>query len=272
MKFGFVLFLAALLFGGTVAAETLPVPVLSIEEITKNAPPRVGGFGGDEAVLKFESAIPLACSVIYGETVRYGSIAIDADMDGGAHSNHHPTLAKLKPDTLYHYRVQGTASDGQLFASRDMTFRTPPAASQARVNLLSLAAGAKILAVSSNYGGSNAGAWGVHSALDGKRSTEWSSRGDGDKAFVEIALAKASKLTSVAVWTRTMSDGTAQISAFTFTTDAGKVFGPFTIKDATKAYAFKIGDIAKSLRLDVVKSSGGNTGLVEFAAYGTPVR
>jgi len=28
---------------------------------------------------------------------------------------------------------------------------------------------------------------------------------------------------------------------------------------------------AQSLRLDVVESSGGNTGLVEFAAYGTLV-
>jgi len=28
---------------------------------------------------------------------------------------------------------------------------------------------------------------------------------------------------------------------------------------------------AHSLRLDVVDSSGGNTGLVEFAAYGTPL-
>ena len=272
MKLKLSLVVAFLLLAGTLGAETLPVPVLSIDEITRGAPPKVGEFAGGEAVLKFQSTVPLACSVIYGETMRYGGISVDADMDGGAHSNHHPTLAKLKPDTLYHYRVQGTASDGQLFASRDMTFRTPPAASQARVNLLSLAAVAKILAVSSNYGGSNAGAWGVHSAFDGKRSTEWSSRGDGDKAFVEIALAKASKLTSVAVWTRTMSDGTAQISAFTLTTDAGTVFGPFTIKDATKAYAFKIGGIAKSLRLDVVKSSGGNTGLVEFAAYGTPVR
>jgi hypothetical protein len=268
----FALFLSVLLFAGTAHSETLPVPVLSIEAITKNAPPRVGAFSHGEAKLTFQSAIPVACSVIYGETVRYGHIAVDADMDGGAHSNHHPTLANLKPDTLYHYRVQGTASDGRLFASRDMTFRTPPAAINKRVNLLSLGAGAKVIAVSSNYGGSNAGAWGIHGALDGKRSTEWSSRGDGDKAFVEIALAKASKLTSVSVWTRTMSDGTAQISRFTVTTDRGKVFGPFALKDASKPYEFKINATAKSLRLDVVKSSGGNTGLVAFAAYGAPIR
>ncbi len=272
MKTGSIFVIAFLLVGGMAGAETLPFPVLSIQEITKKAPPRVSEFKGGEAVLKFESAIPVACSVIYGETRNYGNIAVDADMDGGAHSDHHPTLSNLKPDTLYHYRVQGTASDGRLFASRDLTFRTPPAASNQRVNLLSLAEGAKILAVSSNYGGSNTGSWGIHSALDGKRSTEWSTKGDGDQAFVEIALARPSKLTSVVVWTRTMSDGTAQISTFKLTTDSGKVFGPFTIIDAEKAYEFKIDGVAKSLRLDVVKSSGGNTGLVEFAAYGSPVK
>ena len=29
--------------------------------------------------------------------------------------------------------------------------------------------------------------------------------------------------------------------------------------------------VSQSIRLDVVDSSGGNTGLVEFAIYGTPV-
>jgi len=75
----------------------------------------------------------------------------------------------------------------------------------------------------------------------------------------------------VEVWTRTMSDGTAQIFAFTLTTDTGEVLGPFTLQDAEKAYRFEVAATARSLRLDVVESSGGNTGLVEFVAYSTPV-
>jgi len=68
-----------------------------------------------------------------------------------------------------------------------------------------------------------------------------------------------------------MSNGTAQIFAFTVTTDSAEVLGPFTLEDAAQAYRFDVDVVARSLRLDVVDSSGGNTGLVEFAAFGTHV-
>lgn len=68
-----------------------------------------------------------------------------------------------------------------------------------------------------------------------------------------------------------MSDGSAQIRAFTLTTEGSEVLGPFTLQDAARAYRFEVDVTARSLRLDVVESSGGNTGLVEFGAYGRPV-
>jgi hypothetical protein len=107
--------------------------------------------------------------------------------------------------------------------------------------------------------------------LDGNRGTAWSSSGDGNDAFIEIELAHPARLHAMEVWTRTMSDGTAQIFAFTLTTDAGDILGPFDLPDATQPYRFAVDVVARSLRLDVVDSSGGNTGLVEFSAYGTPV-
>jgi len=55
------------------------------------------------------------------------------------------------------------------------------------------------------------------------------------------------------------------------TTDSDEGLGPFTLPDACKAYRFDVDIMASTLRLDVVDSNGGNTGLVEFAAYGTPV-
>ncbi len=64
-----------------------------------------------------------------------------------------------------------------------------------------------------------------------------------------------------------MSNNTAQIFKFTLTTDKGEVLGPFELPDASKPYRFAIDVTAKSLRLDVVASNGGNVGLVEFAAY-----
>ena len=239
-----------------------------IEDVFTDGPPRIADLSDQDGTLLFVSSVPLACSVVYGETPDFGHVSVDQDMAGGAHTDHHPALSGLKPDTLYYYRVQGTATDGTLYASAVMTFRTSKQAAAGPVNLASLEEGAQIVAVSSNYGGAaNDGSWGANSAIDGQRTTAWSTNGDGDAGFVEIALAREARLGAVEVWTRTMSNNTAQIYRFTLTTDSGEVLGPFELPDASKPYRFAVDVTAKSLRLDVVASNGGNVGLVEFAAY-----
>jgi hypothetical protein len=247
------------------------VEIRPLTEVTAGAPPEIVEITDVDAVLVFESSIPLACSVVYGPTTAYGDISVDQDMDGGAHTGHRPLLVGLEPDTAYHYRVQGTAADGTLYLGPDATFRTLPTDGTSAVNLASLEVGARVVAVSSNFGGAaNDGTWGANSAIDGQRGTAWSSDGDGDGAFIEIQLAGPAQLTAVEVWTRTMSDS-AQISAFTLTSDDGTVLGPFRLQDAAQAYRFEVDVTTGSLRLDVVESNGGNTGLVEFAAYGALV-
>ncbi|MCL7455519.1 MAG: discoidin domain-containing protein, partial [Anaerolineae bacterium] len=247
--------------------------IRSLEEVAAGGPPQIVDITDADAVLIFESSIPLACSVVYGTTTGYGQIATDQDMSGGAHTDHHPLLVGLEPDTEYHYRVQGTAADGTLYVGEDATFRTLPAEERTEVNLASLEAGARVVAVSSNFGGAATDeTWGADSAIDGNRGTAWSSNGDGNDAFIEVELAEPARVHAVEVWTRSMSDGTAQILAFTLTTDTGDVLGPFEMADAAEPYRFELEDVvARSLRLDVVESSGGNTGLVEFAVYGTPI-
>jgi hypothetical protein len=243
-----------------------------IEEISAGGPPQIVDITDADAVLIFESSIPLACSVVYGKTTAYGQVSVDQDMNGGAHTDHHPLLLGLDPDTEYHYRVQGAAADGTLYVGEDGTFRTMPAEEKTEVNLASLEAGARIVAVSSNFGSAASDQpWGADSAIDGQRGTAWSSNGDGNDAFIEIELAQPAQVYAVEVWTRSMSDGTARIFAFTLTTNSGEVLGPFTLEDAGQAYRFDVDVVAYSLRLDVVDSSGGNTGLIEFAVYGTPV-
>ncbi len=266
-----LLFAAVVVFATQSAGQSVKAPELTIrpiEDVFTDGPPRIVDLSEQDGTLLFVSSVPLACSVVYGETPAFGQVAVDQDMAGGAHTNHHPAIAGLKPDTLYHYRVQGTATDGTLYASSVMTFRTPKAAAAGPLNLASLEAGGRIVAVSSNFGaGPNDGSWGANSAIDGRRTTEWSTDGDGNGGFVEIALAREARLGAIEVWTRSMSNNTAQIFKFTLTTDKGEVLGPFELPDANKPYRFAIDVTAKSLRLDVVTSNGGNVGLVEFAAY-----
>ncbi len=242
-----------------------------LEEVYTDGAPEITDITASDAILLFDSNRPLACSVTYGETISYGQIAVDQDMGGGAHTDHHPILTGLEPDTEYHYRLQGTAADGTIYISEDMTFQTPAQEANAEVNLASLEAGASVAAVSSNFGGAtNEETWGANSAIDGSRATAWSSDGDGNEAFIEIRLAQPASLHTVEVWTRTMSNNTAQINSFTLTTNSGEVLGPFKLDDAEQSYRFEVEIIASSLRLDVVDSNGGNTGLIEFSAYGAP--
>lgn len=266
-----LLFAALVVFATQSAGQSAKAPELTIrpiEDVFTDGPPRIADLSEQDGTLLFVSSVPLACSVVYGETPAFGQVAVDQDMAGGAHTNHHPAIAGLKPDTLYYYRVQGTAADGTLYASSVMTFRTPKAAATGPLNLASLEAGGRIVAVSSNFGGGpNDGSWGANSAIDGRRTTEWSTDDDGDGGYVEIALAREARLAAIEVWTRSMSNNTAQIFKFTITTDKGEVLGPFELPDASKPYRFAIDVTAKSLRLDVVTSNGGNVGLVEFAAY-----
>lgn len=245
-------------------------PIRPLEEISASGPPVITSVTGSSAVLEFDSSIPLVCAVIYGKTTDYGLIATDDDMLGGAHAEHRPFMPGLEPDTEYHYRVQGTAADGTLYVSEDSTFRTPVEDPGPEVSLLSAASGARIVAVSSNFGAAaDDERWGAGSAIDETPGTAWSSAGDGDEAFIEIELARPARLHAIEVWTRSMSNNTAQIFSFTITTDGNETLGPFELADASQAYRFEIDTLASSLRFDVVSSNGGNTGLVEFAAFGT---
>ena len=116
-----------------------------------------------------------------------------------------------------------------------------------------------------------ASAFGANNALDGDSSTQWSSQGDGDGAWIEIELARTTHVTSLGFWTRTMGTS-AQILSFRVITGSGEVFGPFTLDDASSVHYFDVDLTAKSLRFEAVESSGGNTGAVEIEVYGQAVR
>jgi hypothetical protein len=220
------------------------------------------------AVVRVETSIDVVCSVVYGMNETFGSQSTDLGMGGQAHSTHSAPLRGLQPDTEYHYRLQGTGSDGTFYVSDVMRFRTPPASGTSEApgtNLASHSAGARVVEASSSFGGS--AAWQPQNAIDGNPATEWSSDGDGNDAFLTIELAEAAELSALGMWTRTMGSS-AQIRSFQVVTEDGAILGPFELPDSSRLHIFSVSVTAKRLRFEVVESSGGNTGVVEIAVYG----
>lgn len=231
---------------------------------------------GTSVVIEFESGVPTVCNVAYGTDTSYGALATMLMM-AGAVRDHSVVLRGLTPNTTYHYRITLTDEQTLVYQSGDFTFTTtaaepsPPAARPEGDNVASLAAGATVLGVSSNFGGAdNDGAFGANSAIDGQPSTEWSSNGDGDDAWIEIELDQTYDVHTIGFWTRTMPNETAQIFSFTVTTDDGETYGPFDLPDAGQIYYFPVEFAARILRFDAVATNTGNTGAVEIEAYGAP--
>ncbi len=231
------------------------------------SPIEIAEISADSAVLRVTTNIDVVCSVVFGPDTGYGAQSTDLDMAGRGHSSHNPLLRGLEPDTIYHFRLQGTAADGTLYVSKDMTFRTAltaAAGGESRTNLASLSAGARVVEASSQFGSS--GTWKPENALDGDPDSEWSSAGDGDEAFITIELARVEQIGSVGLWTRTMGSS-AQITSFRVITEDGLELGPFEVPDGSRMYEFPVSATAQQLRFEVVSSSGGNTGLVEIAVF-----
>lgn len=227
--------------------------------------------GSDSANVRVATTIPVVCAVVFGTDESYGRISTDPDMGGAAHTDHFAPLRGLEPDTLYHYRLQGTGPDGTLYASDDLTFRTAagdPAQVSRGPNLASVAEGGSVREASSVFGGS--AAWQAENAIDGDPLTEWSSNGDGDDAFITVELRDETQLTAVGLWSRTMVSS-AEIVQFKVVTDRGETLGPFTLDGANRLHTFDVTAVARWLRFEVVSSSGGNTGVVEVVAYGDAV-
>jgi hypothetical protein len=246
--------------------------VQPLEKILSKGP-TFSDIKSNSATVLIDTGVPVVCAAAYGTTAAYGQLATDSDMAGGPHENHHPLLSGLQPDTDYHVRLQGVGQDGTLYRSQDYMFRTPKGdGSETRpagTDLALLAGGAKIAGVSSNYGGDNTGSYGANNAIDGNPATQWSSNGDGNKAWIEIELAAKAHVTNRGFWSRTMGSS-AEIRTFRVIADGGQAYGPFTLANAGSIHYFATDFTAQRLRFEAIDTSGGNTGAVEIEVYGTP--
>ena len=239
---------------GDASPEIEPIESILAGEISINA-----DLAGTSATLEVDTTIPVACSVIYGTDDTFGSIAVDNDMQGGAHQDHGPLLTGLSPDTEYTYILQGSDAAGTIYRSDVMTFTTPPATTSTFGT--NIAASATVTGASSEFSESFAAA----NAIDGDLSTEWSTAGDGDDAWIEIDLGRDQAITSVAYRTRQMTDGSAITETFTVTID-GTTVGPFPTGEEPAVLDEAIS--GRMLRIDADRTTGGNTGATEIEVYG----
>lgn len=232
--------------------------VASIDSILAGDIKVVSDPSGTSATLSVKTSIPVACAVVFGTDRSYGSIAVDNDMQGGAHESHSPQLTGLTPDTEYQYILQGSDAAGKLYRSDPMTFRTPATATTGLGT--NVAPTGTVTAASSSFSDQFA----ARLAIDGDLATEWSTAGDGDKAWIEIDLGEPTKIDGVAFRTRQMTDGSAITETFTVTID-GTELGPFPA--GSKPVALDQAVTGQKLRFDADRTTGGNTGATEIEIY-----
>lgn len=249
------------------AAHAQPLVSLPVEDVLEG-PIELSDVTSASPTLEITSTVDVACVLVFGTDESFGNLALDVDMGGGAHQDHRVLMRGLEPDTEYVYRLQGSDPEGNFYASELMRFRTPPAAqgeASLGVDVATAEAGAEVIETSSEFGS----AFAAGHAIDGEANSEWSSRGDGDDAFITVRLSEPVDVTGFGLWTRTMGS-TAQIARFEVVNEDGDVFGPFDVPDAAREHAFPAEGRGQTFTFRVVSSSGGNTGVVEVAIYARP--
>jgi hypothetical protein len=188
---------------------------------------------------------------------------------------HRVPLEDLPAGTRIHYRAVATTRSGVTYRSDAASFETLPvdadaSPTAAMSNVALLAAGSRVLAVSSNFADAdNGGAWGADAVLDGQMATEWSTNGDGDEAFVEIDLGRERDLLAVAYRSRRMSDGSSIVTRYRLVLGDGSVLGPFSAPDPNLRYEVLLDAPVRAsrVRFEAVETSGGNTGGREIELF-----
>ena len=225
------------------------------------------------AVVSLTTTQPAMISVLYRTACGCRSY-ITREAHTRPVTEHRVELLALQPETAYVLNVVLVDEQARVYRSEDLEFETTAQTQTAGAwepdgeNLALLQKGGRVVGVSSNWGGGeNDSAFGANKAIDGDPNTEWSSDGDGDDAWIEIALAEEGTITGIGFWTRTMGTS-AQIYKFRVLAPDGTVLGVFDLPDAKQMYNFDLEDfIGQQLRFEVVESSGGNTGAKEIAIY-----
>jgi hypothetical protein len=207
----------------------------------------------------------MICAIVWGESEELGNFNNSLAMNGTGIIDHDVFLPGAEPGATYFYRVQGSTADGTLYQSELATFTLPERdddsdeAAPPSDRGPNLALDGIVAEVSSDFDASFAAA----NAIDDVGTTEWSSRGDGDDAFITIDLGAERKIAGVEFITRSMLDGTAITETFTVSVDGGEPVGPFPAGTPIDPNFAALDATGRMVRFDVESSTGGNVGAVE---------
>lgn len=224
-------------------------------------------------VARFETSEPTSCWVEFGASGgALGKIATDPDMAPGQTSiTHRVPLEDLSPDTAYDWAARVETPGGTSFRSAVQTFRTMTSTATVQgTNVALLSSGARVVEVSSNWAhAQNDGSFGANAAFDGQMSTEWSTHGDGDSAFVTLDLGATRRLHRIGFRSRQMSDGSSIIRSFRVSVVDGPERGPYQTPDPDQRYEFRLSPpiSGQRLRISAVTTTGGNTGAKEIELW-----
>ncbi len=274
-RFAFALALALALFAlaacGDVPLEAdgSPIGFLNV---------RFEEVGPNRAVFRFDTSRPTQCEAHWGFAPDdRPNVALDPDMVEDEYAiDHQIPLEDLPAGTTIYVRAIAEDPTGFRDESDLYTFATLPAddptPGETMENVALISAGARVLSVSSNFGGArNDQTWGIDNAFDGMMSTEWSSYFDGDDAAVTLAFAGAYELRRFGFRSRKMTDGTSIVRSVRLVFADGTVMGPFETPDPDEYYEFDIAPtMAEQVTVEAVETTGGNTGAKEIRFFALP--
>jgi hypothetical protein len=220
-------------------------------------------------IFRVSTTEPMICAIVWGEDESYGRFNNSLAMNGSGIVDHDVVLPDVEPGTEYHFVVQGTTADGTLYRSEPGTFTIDRLdAGEATLPDIELgpnvALDADVIDVSSEFSDDFAAAH----AFDDDPSTEWSTRGDGDGAFVAIDLGEERDIVAVEFVTRSMADGSAVTEHFSVSVDRGEPAGPFPAGTVASRQVSELTTTGREVRFAVEASTGGNVGAVEIRLFG----
>jgi len=222
----------------------------------------------ERGIFRVTTTEPMICAIVWGETEELGNFNNSLAMNGTGIVEHDVFLPGAVPGRTYFFVVQGSTADGTLYRSDISTFTIPATEIESATGGSpaetapggpNLALDATVVDVSSEFNDSFAAA----NAIDDSGTSEWSSAGDGDDAFITVDLGAASDVAGVEFITRSMLDGTAITETFTVTVDDGETFGPFPAGTPADPNFAAVETSGRRFRFDVETSTGGNVGAVE---------